>query len=60
MICIKKAFLFSDVLRVAALYKFGGTYVDTDVITIKKHPDDKNFINVEEPGGKGQFLLKYF
>ena len=43
---------FSDVLRVASLYKFGGTYIDTDVITLAKHPDVKNYLNFEEPGNK--------
>ena len=43
---------FSDVLRVASLYKFGGTYIDTDVITLAKHPDVKNYLNFEEPGDK--------
>ena len=41
---------FSDVLRVAALFKFGGTYIDTDVVTLSRHPDDKNYVNFEEPG----------
>ena len=30
--------IYSDVLRVAILYKFGGTYMDTDIITLSDHP----------------------
>ena len=49
---------FSDVLRVASLYKFGGTYIDTDVITLSKHPDVKNYLNFEEPGDKITTIFK--
>jgi hypothetical protein len=47
----------SDVLRVATLFKFGGTYIDTDVITLAEHPHDKNYLNFEEPGSNLSFFL---
>ena len=34
----------SDVLRLVLLYKFGGTYMDTDIITVKPLPDIRNFL----------------
>ena len=40
----------SDVLRYALIFRFGGTYVDTDVIFLKPLPDEKmipNFVGKE-------------
>ena len=40
----------SDVLRYALIFKFGGTYVDTDVIFLKPLPEEEslpNFIGKE-------------
>ena len=35
----------SDVLRYALLFRFGGTYVDTDVIFLKPLPDEHSIPN---------------
>ena len=43
----------SDVLRVALLWRFGGTYLDTDMIVLRPFPslsDVPNFISQERNG----------
>lgn len=35
---------FSDLFRIVLLYKFGGSYIDTDDLAIKKLPTTKNII----------------
>ena len=57
----------SDVLRYAAIYRFGGTYADTDVIFLKPLPDEQlvpNFISKENPNlphlGNTNFVEKSF
>lgn len=52
----------SDVLRVAVLYKFGGTYVDTDIITLSEHPSyekSANFVTFEEPGSINGAMMRF-
>ena len=51
----------SDVLRVALMYKYGGTYLDTDIITLQQHPDvsdTPNFVVFEEPGSINGAMLR--
>lgn len=53
---------FSDVLRVAILFKYGGTYVDTDIITLKEHPISENcpnFVLFEEPGSINGAMMRF-
>jgi mannosyltransferase OCH1-like enzyme len=50
------------VLRVAILYKFGGTYMDTDIITLGMHPsvdECPNFVNFEEPGSINGAMMRF-
>lgn len=35
---------FSDIMRLMVLFFFGGVYLDTDVISLKELPTDKNFL----------------
>ena len=51
----------SDVLRVVLMYKYGGTYLDTDIITLQQHPDvsdTPNFVVFEEPGSINGAMLR--
>ena len=55
-------FICSDVLRVAILYKFGGTYMDTDIITLGDHPsvlECPNFVNFEEAGSINGAMMRF-
>ncbi len=37
----------SDVVRVSLLYKYGGTYLDTDTVTLRQLPEDvPNFAGI--------------
>ena len=48
-------------LRIALLYKYGGTYLDTDIITLQQHPDTSqlpNFVAFEEPGSINGAILR--
>ena len=36
---------YSNLLRVAILSRFGGTYLDTDIIVLRRLPDVKNVPN---------------
>ena len=52
----------SDVIRVGLLLKFGGVYMDTDVITLKQLPPPtavQNFVVLEEPGSINGAILKF-
>ena len=53
-------FIHSDVLRIALLHKYGGTYIDTDIITLKEHPTScSNFVNFEEPGSINGAMMRF-
>ena len=44
------------------MHKFGGTYVDTDIITLKAHPDvlqNPNFVLFEEPGSINGAMMRF-
>ena len=48
----------SDVLRVAILWKFGGTYLDTDMIVLRSFPsisEVPNFICQERSGENNDY-----
>ena len=48
-------------LRIALLYNYGGTYLDTDIITLQTHPDTSqipNFVAFEEPGSINGAILR--
>ena len=58
--CSSFLFIHSDVLRIALLHKYGGTYIDTDIITLKEHPTScSNFINFEEPGSINGAMMRF-
>ena len=49
-------------LRKAILYKFGGTYMDTDIITLREHPSVlkyPNFVNFEEAGSINGAMMRF-
>ena len=37
----------SDILRFLILYRFGGTYLDSDQIVLKAFPKQRNFVGLE-------------
>lgn len=40
----------SDLMRILTLWKFGGVYVDLDVVSLRPMPRTANFISAEYPG----------
>ena len=50
----------SDVLRVALLELFGGTYLDSDAVSIKPLPEDAdNFVVVERSDSIANGILRF-
>lgn len=45
----------SNLLRLAVLYKYGGVYLDTDVLVLKKFSDLKNTIGAQSVHGNGNW-----
>ncbi|OCT81146.1 alpha-1,4-N-acetylglucosaminyltransferase [Xenopus laevis] len=48
----------SDACRLALIYKYGGLYMDTDIITFRPVPE-KNFLAAEEPQMTGSAVLAF-
>jgi len=53
------SFVTSDVLRVALLNKYGGTYLDSDAVSIRALPDAPNFIVIERSDSIANGLLRF-
>lgn len=50
----------SDLLRFISLYKFGGTYFDTDIIVQTPFTDEtQNFVGIEVGNYLGSSVLKF-
>ena len=50
----------SDVVRIALLMKFGGTYMDTDIVTLHEFPQGRNnWVALEEKGSINGAILKF-
>ncbi|MCL7047229.1 hypothetical protein MKW94_008011 [Papaver nudicaule] len=46
---------YSELIRLAALYKFGGLYLDSDVVVLKPLASYNNFVSMEDQLGNGSF-----
>ncbi|TRY76571.1 hypothetical protein TCAL_06957 [Tigriopus californicus] len=52
-------FHISDVLRVALLKLYGGTYLDSDAVSIRSLPKDRNFVVIETSESIANGLLRF-
>ncbi|XP_026384965.1 uncharacterized protein At4g19900-like [Papaver somniferum] len=46
---------YSELIRLAALYKFGGLYLDSDIVVLKPLASVNNFVSMEDQLGNGSF-----